>query len=91
MNLFCMKVGHFKAFCEWLFPMVMEIERRIPYHEERYKTAYQQRALAFIGERLFSYWCFREHTKGMKFKQLKAVIFDKFKPIPDAVERRTRI
>lgn len=91
MNMFSMKVKHFKEFMEWLFPLVMEIERRIPYHEDCYKTAYQKRALAFIGERMFSFWCYCQYKKGMKFKQVRAFLFDGFKPITDSEERRIKI
>ena len=58
MNLFAMKVGLFKEWCEWVFPKLFAIESRIPYDTEEYKTAYQKRAIAFIAERLFSFWCY---------------------------------
>ena len=77
----------FKEFCEWLFPKVFEIEARIPYENEEYKTAYQQRALAFIGERLFSFWTYKKALEGKILTELPNRIYDDFKPLTDAEER----
>ena len=39
-NIFCMKVKHFKTYCSWLFERACAIDSKIPYDNEEYRTAY---------------------------------------------------
>lgn len=91
MNLFVLQKPLFDEYCEWVFPKVFEIERRIPYGDEEYQTAYQRRALAFIGERLFSYWCYVKTRRGVQFNTAQPKIFNDFKPITDEEERGKKL
>lgn len=91
MNLFCMKVGLFKEYCDWVFPKLFKIEKMIPYDDPNYKTAYQSRAIAFISERMFSFWVFCQTRRGRRLLQVENTIYDDFKPITDEEERRKQI
>ena len=91
MNLFCMKVGLFRKYCEWVFPKLFKIEKMIPYDDPNYRTAYQQRAIAFISERLFSFWVYCQVHRGRKIIQVANTIYDDFKPITDQEERNKKI
>jgi hypothetical protein len=52
-NMFLMKTEHFDAYCTWLFDILFEAEKIIPY-----KTygPYQGRVFGFLGERLLNVW-----------------------------------
>lgn len=91
LNLFKMKLGLFREWCEWIFPRAFDIERRIPYAADQYKTAYQRRALAFISERLFSFWCYCQMKRGIGMVRVPCSIKSDFKPITDKEERGMRI
>lgn len=91
MNLFCMKVGLFKEWVEWVFPKLFAINSRIPYDTEEYKTAYQQRAIAFIAERLFSLWCYNKVSTGTTLEEVPNFVKEGFKPITDQEERNIKL
>lgn len=91
-NIWCMKVKHFKTYCGWLFERACAIDSKIPYDNEEYKTAYQRRALSFMGERLFSFWAWSRDMRGeIDMTPITWTLHDGLKPITDAQERRTRI
>ena len=50
-NMFIMKKELFHSYCEWLFPILLESEKRIDFSEY---DAQETRTLAFMAERLFS-------------------------------------
>jgi hypothetical protein len=52
-NMFLMKKEHFDAYCSWLFDILFEVERIIPY---RTYGPYQGRVFGFLGERLLNVW-----------------------------------
>ena len=52
-NIFVAKKGVIDAYCEWVFPIMFEIELRLISKPE---DPYQQRILAFLSERLFTIW-----------------------------------
>ena len=91
MNLFRMRLPMFREWCEWLFPIAFEIENRIPYDNPDYQTAYQRRALAFISERLFSFWCWANWRMGKCLIEQHVRIEKDFKPITDREERGTKL
>lgn len=52
-NMFLTHYPVFRAYCDWLFPILEETEQRI--HPEN-RTDYQQRIMGFLGERLLQVW-----------------------------------
>ena len=91
-NIWRMPVRTFKEYCEWLFPRAFAIDKLIPYDNEEYMTAYQRRALSFIGERLLSYWVWAKHEDGeIEVEDADWTLLDNSKPITDLEERRMKI
>jgi len=57
-NMFVGKRGIITEYCEWLFPLLEEVNQRIDFSEY---DSYQKRVLGFMAERLFNVWI--EHNK----------------------------
>ncbi len=55
-NLFVMRWEYFSQYCEFLFPLLFELEKKINLPE----GLYQKRVFAFLSERLLNYWIWRE-------------------------------
>lgn len=55
--------------------------------KKEYDTAYQRRWLSFIGERMFSWWCYCQHIGGVKVASVPVKIYENFKGITDQEER----
>jgi hypothetical protein len=66
-NMFVMKTDLFAQYCEWLFSILFELERRldISVYDDN-----QKRVFGYIGERLFNVWL---RQKKPKCKELKVV------------------
>ena len=69
-NMFIMKKELFQAYCEWLFPILFESEKRIDFSKY---DAQENRTLAFMAERLFSVFVFNivKEKPDIKVKHLK--------------------
>ena len=52
-NMFVMKRPAFRAYCEWLFRVLFELERRLDISSY---SAYDARVFGFVGERLLDVW-----------------------------------
>ena len=52
-NMFVMSSEKASEYCEWLFPILFELERRIDITQY---DSYQKRVFGFIAERLFNVW-----------------------------------
>ena len=57
-NMFLMRQPLFEEYCEWLFPVLFELERRSDISNY---NAYNMRLFGFIAERLFNVWL--DHRK----------------------------
>ncbi|WXL27261.1 DUF4422 domain-containing protein [Ectopseudomonas mendocina] len=52
-NMFFMRADLFNSYCSWLFSILFELEKRIPYKSY---GAYQGRVFGFLAERLLNVW-----------------------------------
>ncbi|MGX3014402.1 DUF4422 domain-containing protein [Ursidibacter sp. B-7004-1] len=57
-NMFVMNKENTKAYCEWLFPILFELENKIDITSY---NIYQKRVFGFISERLFNVWILRNN------------------------------
>ena len=60
LNMFAMKKELFDEYCEWLFSIFFELEKRIDI--SGYNN-YQARVYGFLGERLFNVWLEKQQLK----------------------------
>ena len=64
-NMFIMRTEHFYAYCEWLFPILFEVEKRI---DTSAYDPYQRRVFGFLAERLFNVWLLQNGLKTCEVK-----------------------
>ncbi|TOI33686.1 DUF4422 domain-containing protein [Vibrio parahaemolyticus] len=67
-NMMIAKKELFDSYCEWLFPVLFEIENKIDY--SRYDS-YQSRVIGFLAERLLNVWI--EAQSHLKIKEVKVI------------------
>lgn len=75
-NMFIMKKDLFFEWCEFVFPVLFELEKRI---DLTGRDNYQKRALCFLTERMFNYWCYTKKIINFKIKELEMEEFLDFK------------
>lgn len=68
-HMFIMHRADFEDYCNWLFPLLEELEKRIDYTKY---SPYQSRVLGFIGERLLNIYV---HAKQMKIQYRPVIWF----------------
>lgn len=59
-NMFAMKKEKFDVYCQWLFDILFEVEKRIDISNYSVQNA---RVFGFLGERLFNVWLWHEQLK----------------------------
>lgn len=67
-NMMICKKDLFDEYCNWLFPILFEAEKKInisPY-------LYQQRVFGFMAERLLNYFCYQKNLK-VKYLPIKLI------------------
>ncbi len=69
-NMFVMKKPLLDAYCEWLFDILFEIERRIDISSY---NAYNSRVFGFISERLLDVWL---ETNGVKYVEQRVLFLE---------------
>lgn len=65
LNMFICKKKIIDEYCEWLFPILFEVESRVDISE---RDSYQQRIFGFLSERLFNVWIL---YKNLRTKDLE--------------------
>lgn len=73
-NMFIMKKDLFIEYCEFIFPILKKLINVINIAN---RDSYQRRAIAFLSERLTSYWISQKKINGFKIKELKIHKIDK--------------
>ena len=76
-NLFIMKKQMFEEYCNFIFPILFELEKNISLES---RDGYQRRALAFISERLTSLFIYSKKNQGYKSKTIGTIYFEDWKP-----------
>lgn len=68
-NMFIMKKEIFNDFCNWLFPILFELDKQIDWFK---RDVYSYRAIGFVAERLFNIYLtkLKMHNKNLKIKEL---------------------
>ena len=62
-NMFLMKWGDFDAYCQWIFPILSEVEK---YTDINGYTPFQKRIYGYMAERLFNVWLEAEKKETIK-------------------------
>ena len=60
--MFIMPIDEFEKYCEWLFRILFEVEKRTSI--EKYDS-YQKRIFGFMSERLFTLWVLHNHYNAV--------------------------
>lgn len=76
-NMFIMKKKIFEEYCEFIFPILFELEKQV---DLTGRSDYQGRALAFLSERLTSLFLFVKKQQGYKFKTIDTLFFEGWRP-----------
>ena len=66
-NMFVMKRHVLDEYCEWLFGVLFELERRLDVSSY---SAYDARVFGFVGERLLDVWI---RAKGISFAEMPVI------------------
>lgn len=70
-NMFVMRKDYFDEYCEWLFTILFELEKRIDISSY---TVMEARVFGFISELLLDVWL---ETKQVKFKEVNVSFMEK--------------
>lgn len=70
-NMFVMKKEKFDEYCQWLFTILFELEKRIDVSNY---NQYEARVFGFISERLFNVWL---EEQVLKVKEIDVVFLEK--------------
>ena len=68
MNMFVMCKDLFNEWCSFIFPILLQLEQMI---DVTGRDNYQKRAVCFLEERIFGYWCWTKKLIGHRVKQVK--------------------
>lgn len=66
-NMMIMRRARFEQYCDWLFPILFELEKRIDITDY---DAYNRRVFGFIGERLLDVWV---QTVGLDYAEIPVI------------------
>ena len=83
-NMFVMKKKIFEEYCEFIFPILFELEKQV---DLTGYDNYQKRQLSFLAERLTSLFIYCKVQQGYKRKTLDTLFFEGWKPA-EATDKR---
>ena len=70
-NMFVMPRNLVKEYCDWLFPILFELEKRI---DTESMSAFEKRYVGRVGERLFNVWLLQQIKRGnLKQEEIKEI------------------
>ena len=75
--MFVMKKKIFEEYCEFIFPILFELEKQVDL--SGYDN-YQKRQLSFLAERLTSLFIYCKVEQGYKRKTVDTLFFSEWKP-----------
>lgn len=82
-NMFIAKKEIIDPYCEWVFPIITEVEKRV---DMTGYTDYHKRLYGFLTERLFDVWMDKQNLKvkesDLKLKGLRLIVYMWFVKIP---------
>ena len=70
-NMFIMKRQYFDEYCEWLFDILFELEKRLDISQYNENDS---RVFGFVSERLLDVWI---ETKGYKYLEIPYIFMEK--------------
>jgi len=74
-NMFIMKKDLFQEYCDWLFDILFELEKKISTKDY---DSYQKRVFGFLSERLFNIWLeYKKKDQNIRIKELNIVNIEK--------------
>ena len=62
-NMFSLKKSYFDSYCEWLFTILFDVEKKITFDD---RTNYQKRVFGFLSERLMEVWIKKNALKAYR-------------------------
>ena len=83
-NMFVMKKKIFEEYCNFVFPILFDLEQKINLEG---RDLYQKRGLAFLSERLTSLFIYSKKNQGYRVKSLEPLYFEGWKPA-EATDKR---
>ena len=83
-NMFIMKKKIFEEYCQFIFPILFDLEKQV---DLTGYDNYQKRQLSFLAERLTSLFIYCKVQQGYKRKTLDTLFFEGWKPA-EATDKR---
>ena len=76
-NMFIMKKKIFEEYCEFIFPMLFDLEKQV---DLTGYDNYQKRQISFLAERLTSLFIYSKKNQGYRVKSIEPLYFEGWKP-----------
>jgi len=83
-NIFIFKTYLFKEYCEFLFPVLFNLEQKINYEE---LSEYNQRMIGFLSERLTGYFIYKNKLNNNTIKEVKIKFLNNIVVLDESIDR----